>query len=108
MDVALNGVSLVAGNKAGTLEITAGVNPDGSGGGAVALAITTSSGTTLLPAGISGEVGAIAELLTTTLPSYRAGLAAVAQDFPDAMHAAPQDALDRAGKLRTAAWSGGC
>src|SRR3546814_10123379 len=105
MDVALNGVSLVAGNKAGTLEITAGVNPDGSGGGAVALAITTSSGTTMLPAGISGEVGAIAELLTTTLPSYRAGLDAVAQDFADEMNAAHQAGFDLEGNPGQALFS---
>ncbi|NYG58699.1 flagellar hook-associated protein 1 FlgK [Nocardioides daedukensis] len=105
MDVALNGVSLVAGNKAGTLELTAGVNPDGSGGGAVALAITTSSGTTMLPAGISGEVGAIAELLTTTLPSYRAGLDAVAQDFADEMNAAHQAGFDLEGNPGQALFS---
>ncbi|MDT0200819.1 flagellar hook-associated protein FlgK [Nocardioides sp. AE5] len=104
MDISIGGVALVTGNRAATVEATTGVNPDGTGSGAVTLAVVDATGTTPLT-GTSGELGALAELLTTTLPSYRAGLDAVAQEFADEMNAAHQAGFDQAGNPGQALFS---
>ena len=69
LDVVVNGTSLVTGAEAGTLVLTSG-----AGGGPVSLAVDSGAGRTPVAAGMRGEIGATAELLTDTLPTYRAEL----------------------------------
>ena len=52
-------------------------------------------------AGLRGEIGGTAELLTTTLPALRAGIQAVAQELADAVNAAHGAGYDAAGARRT-------
>ncbi len=98
LSFSVGGVSLVDGKQAGTLSITSGVNPDGSAdGAAVSLAVTPPGGGATPVAGLGGEVGAVADLLTTTLPGHRQGLEAFAQQLADAMNTAHQAGYDAAG-----------
>jgi flagellar hook-associated protein 1 FlgK len=101
-DVAVNGVSLVAGDKAGTLAITTGVTATGAADGQpVTFSITDSSGTTTaVPTGLTGEIGGVTDLLDTTYPAYLTGLGAVAAQLADginALHQAGYDATGTAG-----------
>ncbi|GAB3761141.1 flagellar hook-associated protein 1 FlgK [Nocardioides ginsengisegetis] len=106
MDVALNGVSLVSGQAAGTIGASAG-SPT---------TFTVSPAGTTVPGALGGTIGAIAELVDHTLPDYASGLDAIAKDFADALNTqhgkgfdangAPgtplfsYDAADPAGSLR--------
>lgn len=56
----------------------------------------TSTGIVVGP-GVGGELGAVDQLLTTTLPDYRAGLDAVAADLAAAMNAQHQAGYDASG-----------
>jgi flagellar hook-associated protein 1 FlgK len=97
-DVSVNGVPLVSGNQADLLEVASGITATGeSDGGPVTFAITGASGTTPVPAGLGGEVGAITDLLTTTLPAYVAGLEAVATELAAKVNSQHQQGADRAG-----------
>lgn len=97
LDVAVGGASLVSGPTAGRLAVTAGVNPDGTADGSpVSLAIVSGSTTTTV-AGLTGEIGAVTDLLTTTLPAYTAGLNAVARSLADSVNAIHQSGYDRSG-----------
>lgn len=97
-DVSLNGVALVTGQDAGTLNIASGITPAGaSDGSPITFSITDSSGTVAVPPGISGELGAVTDLLTTTLPAYSAGLGAVAQQLADEINAQHQLGYDATG-----------
>lgn len=79
VDVTLGGVSLVNGHDAGRLQIASGITVGGaSDGQPVRFAIVNGAGVTPLPAGTTGEIGGLADLLNTTLPAYVAGLDAVA------------------------------
>jgi flagellar hook-associated protein 1 FlgK len=105
-DVAVNGVPLVVGKTAGIVQVTTGVTPTGgSDGNPVTFAITDGSGTTPLGAGLTGEVGGVADLLTTTLPAYVAGLGAVAQQLADTVNAQHALGFDAAGNPGTALFS---
>jgi flagellar hook-associated protein 1 FlgK len=97
-DVTVNGVALVTGNRAGTFTISSGVTPSGdSDGSPVTFSVTDDSGTTPVPGGMSGEVGGIADLLTTTLPAYLTGLGAVARDLADEVNTQHALGFDKAG-----------
>jgi flagellar hook-associated protein 1 FlgK len=97
-DVSVNGVSLVSGSNAGTLQIATGITPSGgSDGNPITFTITDSSGTTAVPAGLTGELGGVADLLTTTLPAYSAGLGAIAQQLADEINTQHQAGYDAAG-----------
>ena len=97
-DVTVNGVPLVTGQNAGTLQIATGVTPTGaSDGNPVTFSITDSSGTTAVPNGMTGEIGGVSDLLTTTLPAYSAGLGAIAQQLADEINAQHQAGYDAAG-----------
>lgn len=97
-DVTVNGVPLVTGNVAGTFTVATGVTPTGdSDGNPVTFAVVGASGTTAVPGGLSGEVGGLADLLTTTLPAYLGGLAAVAKDLADLVNAQHAAGFDKAG-----------
>lgn len=97
-DVAVNGVPLVVGNRAGTLEVATGITGSGaSDGSPITYSITDTSGTTAVPAGMLGEIGGVTDLLNTTLPAYTAGLDAVAQQLADEINAQHQAGYDAAG-----------
>jgi flagellar hook-associated protein 1 FlgK len=105
-DVTVNGVALVTGGAAGTFTVTSGVTPTGdSDGNPVTFAIVDASGTTPVPSGIGGEVGGIADLLTTTLPAYLGGLTAVAQDLADTVNTQHTLGYDKAGAAGTPLFS---
>jgi flagellar hook-associated protein 1 FlgK len=97
-DVSLNGVTLVSGSNASTLKIATGITPAGaSDGNPITFAITDSSGTTAVPAGMTGELGGVTDLLTTTLPAYSTGLGAIAQQLADEINTQHQAGYDAAG-----------
>jgi flagellar hook-associated protein 1 len=98
LDVTVGGVALVTGNQAGTLSVTAGINPDGTADGQpLALAVTPPGGTATAVSGLRGEIGGSAELISTTLPALRAGIQAVAQQLADAVNTVHQGGYDAAG-----------
>lgn len=91
MDVEVNGVSLVAGSTAQQLQITAGVNPDGTADGnptAYAVSGTAITGT------LGGRVGGISDLLDHKLPDYLSGLNGIAQQLADGVNAQHQLGFD--------------
>lgn len=89
--VSLGGVALVSGQDASTFTLASGVTATGAAdGNPVTFTITPPGGGAATPVatvGMTGEVGAVTELLNTTLPAYRAGLDAVAKTFADQMNA---------------------
>jgi flagellar hook-associated protein 1 FlgK len=88
----------VTGSEAGSFTVATGVTSTGdSDGSPVTFAIVGTSGTTPVPSGLSGEVGGIADLLTTTLPGYLGGLASVARDLADTINAQHVAGYDKAG-----------
>lgn len=98
LDVTVGGVALVTGNQAGSLAVTSGIHPDGTSDGLpLALAVTPPGGAATAVAGLRGEIGGSAELLTTTLPGLRSGLEAVAQQLADTVNAAHQAGFDSTG-----------
>ncbi|GAA1436075.1 flagellar hook-associated protein FlgK [Mycobacterium cookii] len=98
LDVTVGGVALVAGNRAGRLDVTSGINPDGTADGLpLGLAVTPPVGATTAVAGLRGEVGGSAELISATLPRLRADIEAVAQALADAVNAAHQAGFDATG-----------
>jgi flagellar hook-associated protein 1 FlgK len=97
-DVAVNGVPLVVGDQAGVLSVASGINPDGtSDGNPITYAVTDGSGTTAVPSGLTGEIGGVTDLLTTTLPAYASGLDAIAQELADTVNAQHVLGYDAAG-----------
>lgn len=91
MDVSLNGTSLVTGAQAGKLVVAAGAD-----GGPVALAVNHPTGSTAVN-GMRGEIGATADLLTETLPGYRAGLDAVVRQLVSEVNPQHASGYDLAG-----------
>ncbi len=102
LDVSVNGVALVSGSVAGRLALTGGVTPTGAADGApIAYAITSGASTTAVGAGLGGTVGAVTDLLTTTLPAYVDGLSAVVTTLADevnALHASGYDLTGATGR----------
>jgi flagellar hook-associated protein 1 FlgK len=97
-DVAVNGVPLVIGSQAGVLSVASGINPDAtSDGNPITYAITDGTGTTAVPSGLTGEIGGVTDLLTTTLPAYASGLDAIAQQLADTVNAQHALGYDAAG-----------
>jgi flagellar hook-associated protein 1 FlgK len=100
MDVDLNGLSLVSGSSSAQLQIAGGVAADGS---AAPSPLTFA----LLPAGggpavavsgaLGGDLGATAELLNVSLPTYAAGLALVAQNLAESVNTQHALGFDRSG-----------
>ena len=104
LDVTVGGVALVTGDQAATLSIASGIAADGSADGsplAFALVSGTSS-TPLASAALGGQTGAVAELITTTLPGFQAGLDAVATQLADSVNALHTSGYDAAGNAGTA------
>lgn len=97
-DVAVNGVPLVVGKNAGTLQIASGITGTGASDGTpITYSITDTSGTTAVPAGMLGEIGGVTDLLNTTLPAYTAGLDAIAQQLADEINTQHQAGYDANG-----------
>jgi len=97
-DVSVNGVALVTGQNAGTLQIASGITATGADDGSpITFTITDSSGTTAVPAGMTGDLGGVTDLLTTTLPAYSSGLDAIAQQLADEINTQHQAGYDAAG-----------
>jgi flagellar hook-associated protein 1 FlgK len=97
-DVTVNGVPLVTGQNAGTLQIASGITAAGAADGSpITFTITATTGTVSVPAGMTGEIGGVTDLLTTTLPAYSAGLNAVAQQLADEINTQHQAGYDAAG-----------
>lgn len=103
-DVAVGGESLVSGREAGAFVVASGVTPAGAADGApITFRIDASWGSTVLPTGpggAGGELGAVTDILTTVLPSYRVGLDTIAADLANAVntqHALGYDASGAAG-----------
>lgn len=93
LDVSVNGTSLVSGAQAGTLVVATGAT-----GGAVSFAVEDAAGaTTAVPAGMRGEIGATADLLTETLPAYRANLDAVVKQLVADVNAQHVQGYDQTG-----------
>lgn len=97
-DVTVNGVALVTGQDAGVLAIASGITPTGAPDGApLTFSVTTTSGTTAVPAGMTGELGGLTDLLVTTLPAYRAGLDALVVELATAVNTQHQAGYDANG-----------
>ena len=97
-DVSVNGVPLVTGQNAGTLQIASGITATGDADGSpITFTVTDGSGTVAVPAGMTGDLGGVTDLLTTTLPAYAAGLGAVAQQLAEEVNAQHQAGYDAAG-----------
>lgn len=97
-DVSVNGVPLVTGQNAGTLQIASGITATGAADGSpITFTITDGTGTVALPAGMTGDLGGVTDLLTTTLPAYAAGLGAVAKQLADEINTQHQAGYDAAG-----------
>jgi flagellar hook-associated protein 1 FlgK len=100
LDVTVAGVALVSGSTAGSLQITSGVNPDGTAdGSALSFGVAPAGGGAGqdVTGRLGGSVGAVAELLTTTLPGYRAGIEQVAKQLADQVNAVQQGGYDQDG-----------
>ncbi|WP_435746869.1 flagellar hook-associated protein FlgK [Nocardioides sp. SYSU DS0663] len=98
MDFAVNGVTLVSGSQAGTVAVLGGIAADGSPDGALSLGISLGGTTTAVPTpGWGGELGAVAELVTKTLPDHLAGLDQVARTLADSVNALHAEGYDLAG-----------
>lgn len=98
LDVSIQGVALVTGKVAGHLDIASGVTPTGADdGNPVGFAIVTGAASAVVPAGVRGEVGAVTDLLDTTLPAYLTGLGSVAQMVADETNAQHVSGFDLAG-----------
>lgn len=86
-DVSVGGQSLVSGNEAGTFVVASGVTPTGDADGSpITFRIDATWGSTVLGTAPGGELGAVTDILTTVLPSYRVGLDTIAADLAAAVN----------------------
>lgn len=92
-DVAVGGVSLVSGLRAHTFAATSGPPV----GFTVTDNTATPATTTPVASALRGEIGAVAELVNTTLPDYLAGLDAIAKSLADTVNAQHAAGYDKAG-----------
>jgi flagellar hook-associated protein 1 FlgK len=97
-DVTVGGTALVTGQNAGTLAIDTGITASGApDGNPITFRIDDASGSTPVGGALGGEAGAVTDLLTTSLPDYKAGLDAVAQQLASAVNTAHQAGFDLSG-----------
>lgn len=99
-DVSLEGRALVSGRDAGALSIASGIDADGDADGtAISFALTPPGGGAAVAVPTAGgELGGVTEVLTTSLPNYRAGLDALARDLAVAINAQHRTGYDAAGE----------
>lgn len=102
LDIEVGGASLVTGGIAGQLQVATGITPTGDAdGNPVTFQVDHPISGVTAVAGLTGEVGAVTDVLNTTIPAYLAGLGAVAQTLADsvnALHTAGYDATGAAGQ----------
>lgn len=102
LDVNIGGVTLVSGSTAHRLVISTGVTAAGDADGSpVTLGVLdpVTSATTAVPAGSRGEIGAVADVLNTTLPNYLEGLNEVVRTLADQVNTQHGKGYDAAGVL---------
>jgi flagellar hook-associated protein 1 FlgK len=99
LDFSVNGVALVTGAFAGALQIATGVTPTGAADGnpITFQVVHPINGTTAVPAGMSGEMGGVTDLLDNTFPAYLAGLNAVVTTLADQVNTLHQSGFDASG-----------
>ena len=103
IDVSVGGRSLVSGKDAATITITGGVAADGSAtSGPLTMAV---GGTAVAVSAVGGELGAVGDLLTTTLPGLRSDLDAAATELADSVNALHTSGYDQDGTAGTAFFS---
>lgn len=96
-DVSVNGVSLVQGDTAGSMQVATGIDATtgGADGNPLAFQITGPDGTvSRLGASMSGELGGIMVLQNVTLPTYAQGLDQVASKLANAVNTVQQAGYD--------------
>jgi flagellar hook-associated protein 1 FlgK len=103
LDFTVNGVALVTGAIPGALQVVSGVTPTGDADGSpVTFQVThPTSGATAVPAGVTGEAGAVTDMLNTTIPAYVAALGTVAASLADGVNAVHATGYDAAGAAGT-------
>ncbi|GAB3869157.1 flagellar hook-associated protein FlgK [Nocardioides maradonensis] len=105
-DVTVGGTALVTGQSAGTLVIDTGITSSGAAdGNPITFRIDSASGSTPVGGALGGEAGAVTDLLTTTLPDYKAGLDAIAQQLATTINGLHQGGYDLAGNPGAAFFS---
>jgi flagellar hook-associated protein 1 FlgK len=89
----------VTGGFASRVEVASGVTASADADGSpVTFRIVSPDGTaTAVPAGGSGELGAVTDLLDQTIPGYLAGLGEVAETLADTVNTVHQGGYDAAG-----------
>ena len=98
LDVTVGGVALVTGAFAGQLQVASGITPTGDAdGNPVTFQVTHPINGTAPAAGLTGELGAVTDLLNTTIPAYLTGLGSVAQTLADGVNALHQGGYDATG-----------
>jgi flagellar hook-associated protein 1 FlgK len=99
LDFAVNGVALVTGGRGGRLDVTSGVTPTGAADGApIRLQVVDPvDRSPRAVSGLSGEVGAVIEVLDTTIPGYLTRLGDVAKQLADSVNAIHRSAYDAEG-----------
>jgi flagellar hook-associated protein 1 FlgK len=98
LNVSVGGVELVTGAIAGSLSVASGITPTGDpDGNPVTFAVTHPINGTAPAAGLTGELGAVTDLLNTTIPAYLTGLGSVAQTLADGINALHQGGYDATG-----------
>jgi flagellar hook-associated protein 1 FlgK len=87
-DVSVAGQPLVEGREAGAFVVASGVTPTGDADGSpITFRIDATWGSAVLGSPVGGELGAVTDILTTVLPSYRVGLDTIAADMAAAVNA---------------------
>lgn len=86
MDFTIDGASLVAGGKAGTLEIASGA-PGETWDTPVAFTLNETTGVPVDLDAVGGELAASVEVVNVTIPEYREKLGAVLSGYADAVNA---------------------
>lgn len=95
--VSVGGTPWVAGAKAGTLAVTAGITPAGDADGRpVALAVTL-AGATTATGPLGGEVGGITDVLDHAVPDYLADLSRLVSSLADKVNAQHRQGFDADG-----------
>ena len=99
LDFTVNGVALVTGAIPGVLEVASGVTSTGDADGSpVTFRVAHPvGGTTAVPTGLTGEAGAVTDLLNTTIPAYVAALGTVATSIADGVNAVHATGYDETG-----------
>ncbi len=98
LDVSVGGVALVTGALAGALQVSSGITPTGDADGSpVKFQVTHPVGGTAPATGLTGELGAVTDLLDTTIPAYLTGLGSVAATLADGVNALHQGGYDATG-----------